>query len=106
MRNKLIPLILCAMALMTHGPARAAEITACVVDTNLNANATYFHRPTISTKLLCDLDRGADFRPSLQMLYKEGWRLIQVIDPNLLNPQTQRRVSPVFYLERETKPKS
>ena len=104
MQKKVFSLIITPLLLISS-VSQAAEITACVVDENSKDNPTYFHLPTVSTKLICDLNMGAKYRPTLKILYKNGWRLIHTVDPALVNQKNQKRASHVFYLEREQKPK-
>jgi hypothetical protein len=81
--------------------ASAMEVTTCIVDKQLQKNPVYYHFPTTSTKLICDLNKGADYRPTLRVLYSSGWRLIQVVDSDLVDLNSKKRISPILYLERE-----
>jgi len=80
---------------------QANEVTACIVDMDLPNNPVYYYLPTVASKLKCEIDR-ADYHPTLQELYQDGWRIAAVIDPKVKNRpgSPTERPSAVFYMER------
>ncbi len=85
-------------------PAASAEITACVI-AGLQGNPSYYSTATTATRLKCELN-AADYYPTLNELYQQGFRLIQVIGGDHAMSLGNGGPSPLYLLERETSPAS
>ena len=96
-RNVVTVLGLWAMASLAH--AEGKEVTVCVVDQGLNKNPQYYALPNTATGLICD-KVSKDLRPNLNDMYRSGWSLVQLVQPD---PRLggKRVVSPILYFERE-----
>ena len=99
----MIRLIRISLLLAVTSPAivNAAEITACIIDTNDKTNPVLYYYPVSATRLHCD--HMKDEPPlSLSELYRDNWRLIQVISPVKIDQKNQQSayVPPVIYMER------
>ena len=79
----------------------AAEITACIIDTNDKTNPVLYYFPVSATRLHCDHMKN-EAPVSLSDLYRDNWRLIQVISPVKIDQKDQQSayVPPVIYMER------
>lgn len=77
------------------------ELSVCLVDTKSKNNLTYYHLPSINTKLVCDVSHKKVRTGTFEAFYNDGWRLIQVanVDSRL---QTNKKSVPysIIYLER------
>jgi len=90
-----------ASFLMAGASAQAAEFTACIVDDGIPNNPVYYYLPTTGSKLRCEIDRP-DYHPTLKELYREGWRVVSIVDPKVSQkPGSNARPSAVIYLERD-----
>lgn len=95
---------LCCLLLGGSSMVAADEITACIVDDAIPNNPVYYYLPTTGSKLRCEMD-DPDYHPTLQDLYADGWRLVEIVDPKVkLKPGANTRPSPVVYLERTGAP--
>lgn len=79
--------------------APAADLVACVVAALPN-NPTYHGTATTITKLKCEFTRQ-DYYPTLGELYRQGWRLIEVMGGELALLAGDKAASPLYFLERE-----
>jgi hypothetical protein len=89
------------LLLVTYIPtAHSAEITTCIIDTSLKTNPVYYYFPITATKLRCDHIKGST--TTLTDLYKDHWRLIQLVNPILVDQKEKKAAytPPVLYLER------
>jgi hypothetical protein len=96
---RLLPLAALAMACASL-PALGTDIVACVVATNAANNATYYGAATTVTQLKCEFT-NKDYFPTLPELYRQGWRLIQVLGGDQAILKGGQGVSPLYLLERE-----
>jgi hypothetical protein len=96
------PLSLLSIPLLTTTTlTQGAELTACIVDMEIPSNPVYYYLPTMGSRLRCEINRP-DYHPTLPELYAEGWRIVGVVDPKVVNAPGAAHVRPsaVFYLER------
>jgi hypothetical protein len=93
---RLLPLAVLALA-----PAQVlgADIVACIV-ADLESNSSYYGMATTVTRLRCEF-ANKDYYPTLPELYRQGWRLIQVLGGDQALSQGTRGPSPLYLLERE-----
>jgi hypothetical protein len=81
-------------------PAAGADFVACIV-ASLPNNANYYGNATTTTKLKCEFT-NKDYYPTLPELYRQGWRLLEVIGGDLaLANRGSSGISPLYLLERE-----
>ena len=95
--------IACLLLLLINIPVvNAAEVTTCIIDSTVKSNPRVYFFPITSTELRCDHVIGKA-NVTLSDLYKDGWKLIQVISPILFEQKTSGQgYSPVIlYLERK-----
>ncbi len=91
---------LCCLLMGGYSMVEAGEVTACIVDDAIPNNPVYYYLPTTGSKLRCEMD-DPDYHPTLQDLYADGWRLVEIVDPKVkLKPGANTRPSPVLYMER------
>jgi hypothetical protein len=97
--------ILIAIGLLGATSVPAAEMTVCIGHTGIPNNPRYLgYLATTQTRLLCEINRQ-NYQPTLPDLYADGWRLIQVVGGEQMMAQSGQNLrSPLYYLERETKP--
>jgi hypothetical protein len=88
-----------ALLALAAAPAGATDLVACMV-APLPNNPAYYGMATTITKLKCEFTRE-DFYPTLGELYRQGWRLIEVVGAEIPPSQGSRAVSPLYFLERE-----
>lgn len=93
-----------AFAMATLVPTRVlgADIVACIVAETEN-NSSYYGMATTVTRLKCEF-ASKDYYPTLPELYRQGWRLIQVLGGDHALSQGTRGPSPLYLLEREALP--
>ena len=84
---------------MLPAAADAAQILACIV-ADVEGNTSYYGTATTATKLKCELP-NPDYLPTLADLYRQGWRLIQVLGGNHAIAMGNRGPSPLYLLERD-----
>ena len=94
--------VLAPLLLLCAAPAKSADLVACIVAPIPN-NPTYNGMATTITKLKCEFTRN-DFYPSLGELYKQGWRLIEVVGGELALAPGNQVASPLYFLELESAP--
>lgn len=80
--------------------AAGTEVLACVV-APLEKNPTYFGTATTVTKLKCEIT-NEDVYPTLPDLYRQGWRLIQVLGAEQAIASQGKGTSPLYLLEHES----
>lgn len=101
----MIKLTVAALLMSLSFSLRAAEITTCIIDTSLQSNPVFYYFPISKTKLRCDhiKDKQAI---SLNDLYANNWRLIQIVSPVKVDREQQETAytPPVIYLERTVVP--
>lgn len=81
--------------------ASSYQVTACIV-ADTKGNPSYFGTATTKTQLKCELGSNAG-TPTLIDLYKQGWRLIDIVGGNHAISLGNRGPSPLYLLERELK---
>jgi hypothetical protein len=87
------------MLLLASGLASATPtITVCVV-AKADKNPTYHGTATSYTRLKCELP-GQNYRPTMQDLYKDGWRLVGMAGADYNIARQGQAPSPVYYFER------
>lgn len=94
------------LLLLTSLPiVNAAEITTCIIDSTVKKNPRVYFFPITSTELRCDHVIGKA-NVTLSDLYRNDWKLIQVINPIIFDQKESRPgYSPVIiYLERQERP--
>ena len=93
-------LTILAAALGT-GVVQAAQLTVCVPAKDVKNSPTYYGIASTRTRLKCEV-KPASLRPTLGQLYKDGWRLIQVVGgDNSLARGGKGVAAPLYYLEKE-----
>jgi hypothetical protein len=96
----LAPLLL---SMASHPVSGAnAEVVACVV-ADTPENPAYYGMATTVTQLKCEFT-NKDYLPTLGQLYKQGWRLIEVVGGDHALSMGNRGPSPLYFLEREVVP--
>ncbi len=88
------PCRLFCLVLVALAPTQVVgtDIVACIVADTQN-NSSYYGMATTVTRLKCEFT-NKDYYPTLPELYRQGWRLIQVlggIKPCLRVPEVLRR---------------
>lgn len=78
------------------------DIVACIV-ADTESNSSYYGMATTVTRLKCEF-ASKDYYPTLPELYRQGWRLIQVLGGDHALSQGTRGPSPLYLLEREALP--
>jgi len=99
--RRLLPL---AVAALVPQQVLGAEIVACIVADTPN-NSSYYGMATTVTRLRCEFT-NKDYFPTLPELYRQGWRLIQVLGGDQALSQGTLGPSPLYLLEREAVPAS
>lgn len=95
-------MIFAAMMVLTL--PSVAEVNVCKPEVG-NNNRTYFGLATTNTRMICEASQPG-FRPTLIQLYRNNWRLVEVVDGrNIKSGDKVVYRPPVFYLEREKPPK-
>ena len=92
--------LLTSLLLWASSPAFATDIVACIV-ASLPNNRTYFGTATTATKLKCEFT-NENYFPTLPELYRQGWRVIQVLGAEQAISSAGQGASPLYLLERET----
>ncbi|TNF99240.1 MAG: hypothetical protein EP297_06055 [Gammaproteobacteria bacterium] len=89
--------------MMANVHVNATEITACIINTKSKNNEVYYVFPTTSTKLICD-HSNRQYDVTLTDLYKDGWRLVNLLGPVLVGQSSgqPKYNPPILYLERAT----
>jgi len=96
---RFLPLAFVALA---SSRAIGADIVACIV-ADTPDNSSYYGMATTVTRLKCEFT-DKDYFPTLPALYRQGWRLIQVLGGDHALSQGTRGPSPLYLLERESPP--
>jgi hypothetical protein len=91
-----------AFVVLASSRALGADIVACIVADTAN-NSSYYGMATTVTRLKCEFT-DKDYYPTLPELYRQGWRLIQVLGGDHALSQGTRGPSPLYLLEREAPP--
>jgi len=91
-----------ALLMLVSSQVLATDIVACVVADTQN-NPSYYGMATTVTRLKCEF-ANKDYFPTLPDLYRQGWRLIQVLGGDHALSQGTRAPSPLYLLERDTVP--
>lgn len=80
------------------------ELAVCSVDPSIEKNPLYYHLPSVSTVLLCDIGAKAS-TGAFRAFYNDGWRLIQIVKVDSRLMSTDKAVPyPSIYLERIKRP--
>ena len=89
------------LAVTSLGTANAAEITTCIIDAKDKTNPVLYYFPISATRLHCDHMKNQP-PVSLADLYRDNWRLVQVISPVKVDQDDRQSayVPPVIYMER------
>jgi len=91
-----------AFVVLASSRALGADIVACIVADTAN-NSSYYGMATTVTRLKCEFT-DKDYYPTLPELYRQGWRLIQILGGDHALSQGTRGPSPLYLLEREAQP--
>jgi hypothetical protein len=91
-----------AFLALASSRVQGADIVACIVADTQN-NSSYYGMATTVTRLKCEFT-DKDYYPTLPELYRQGWRLIQVLGGDHALSQGTRGPSPLYLLEREAAP--
>lgn len=83
-------------------PSLGADIVACIV-AGVPNNPNYLGTATTVTKLKCEFT-NANYYPTLPDLYRQGWRVIEVLGAEQTISRGGQGVSPLYLLEREAVP--
>jgi len=100
MVNKKVISVLGLLAVFSSANAANKEVTVCIVDQKLKNNPQYFALPNTGTALICDKVAN-NVRPNLNDMYRNGWSLVQVVQPDPRLGGGNKVVSPMIYFERE-----
>ena len=92
------------LALVALAPTQVlgTDIVACIV-ADTQDNSSYYGMATTVTRLKCEFT-NKDYYPTLPELYRQGWRLVQVLGGDQALSQGTRGPSPLYLLEREVSP--
>ncbi len=80
-----------------------AEITICIIDLNAKDNNHYYYLPTPGSLLKCEGFEEIEKATTMQSLYADGWRLIQILPVDF---KIDRPPSAAIYFEKIIDPKS
>lgn len=104
MNARLLAIFVVLMGFWAVPAASAGNITVCVIDTAMPKNPTYFGMATTQTVLKCELGAPQAAQTTLAALYKDGWRLVEIVRNGwVLPPGHMQAISPLYYLERTGK---